>query len=136
MGALTANGYGRVLVGGRNLMANRVAWELHNGRTMPDELFAAHYCHFPACCNVWHIHPATQKENMADSVRDRRHYYGERHHQSKLTKESIKEAFELRAKGWIIQRIADHLGVSYITIQKLLKRETWKYIDLEETPHA
>jgi hypothetical protein len=131
-GGLDSNGYGRVKVGdGTYRHAHRVAWELHNERKMPDELFGAHYCHFPACSNYMHTHPATQKENMADSVRDRRHYHGERHHNSKLTKDTIKEAFMLREQGWIIQRIADHLSVSYIVIQKLLKRDTWKYIDLD-----
>jgi hypothetical protein len=120
-------GYGIVSTGKGLRAANRVAWELTNEREMPEELFAAHYCHNRPCCNVWHIHPATQKENMADSVRDRRHYHGQRHHQAKLTVETRQEAFELRAQGWFIQRIADHLDVSFITIQKLLAGNTWKY---------
>jgi hypothetical protein len=131
-GSLSRNGYGKVCIGnGDTRSASRVAWELHNKRKMPHELFGAHYCHFRACANYMHIHAATQKENMADSVRDRRHYHGQRHHNSKLTKGTIKEAFMLRAQGWIIQRIADHLDVSYIVIQKLLKGDTWKYIDLD-----
>jgi hypothetical protein len=129
---MTGNGYGIVqLGGGKKTMAQRVAWELWNERSMPPELFGAHYCHTPACCNAFHVHPATQKENMADSVRDQRHYHGARHHEAKLTLETIKEAFDLRAKGRSIHAIAKHLGVSFITIQKLLARETWKSIDIE-----
>jgi hypothetical protein len=129
---LTSNGYALLKIDGKTRMAHRVAWELGNNRSIPDELFAAHYCHNPACCNPMHLHAATQKENMADSVRDLRHYFGQRHHQAKLTRETIKEAFILRQQGWFIERIADHLGVSYIVIQKLLKRETWKSLDIEE----
>ena len=130
-GGLNSQGYGRATTEEGPRAANRVAWELSNERRLPDELFAAHYCHFRPCCNPMHIHAATQKENMADSVRDQRQYHGQRHHQAKLTPDTIKEAFLLRQQGWIIERIADHLGVSYIAIQKLLKRETWKSIDID-----
>jgi len=131
-GQITSNGYGLVHSGNKKLrMANRVAWELGNNRSMPDELFAAHYCHFPACCNPMHIHAATQKENMADSVRDLRHYYGQRHHQAKLTLETIKEAFLLRQQGWGFRRLAKHFNVSYIVMYKLINRETWKSIDVD-----
>jgi hypothetical protein len=75
-GALSHEGYGLVSRRGQRRTsmqhAHRLAWEIHHRRPIADELVCAHYCHNRRCCNPWHLHCGTQKENMADSVRDKR----------------------------------------------------------------
>lgn len=52
--------------------AHRLIWSLHHRREIPPGLVCAHYCHTRRCCNPWHLHVCTMRENMADSVRDGR----------------------------------------------------------------
>lgn len=129
-GSLAAK-YGSVQVNYEQMGTHRLAWQLGNNRPFPPELFAAHYCHTPACCNFIHIHPATQKENYADSLRDGRVLRGEQKSNSKLTEETVQEAFHLRSTGMSIKNIAAHLVVSKSAIQVLLKRRAWKHVKIE-----
>jgi len=72
-GVLEKNGYARFhLTKKERRGAHRLAWELFNGRIIPDYLHACHWCHTPACCNPFHVYPATQAENLAHSRRDGR----------------------------------------------------------------
>jgi hypothetical protein len=43
--------------------AHRVAWELENGREVPDGKVIDHICKNTACCNPTHLRPVTQAEN-------------------------------------------------------------------------
>lgn len=122
------NKYTTTLVRGKGIGAHRLAWELGNKRTMPDDHQAAHYCHWRRCCNFMHIHSATQRENYADSIRDKRMASGECHPHSKLTKQTATEALHLKTLSWTHQAIAEHLNVSKSTITNLIARDIWKEI--------
>ena len=63
-------GYGQFkpMAGASPLRAHRVAWEIFNGRDVPDGMSVLHSCDNPRCCNPDHLRPGTHGENMADKA--------------------------------------------------------------------
>jgi len=127
----TTTGYGKWFYQGKTIPPHRKAWELHQGRIMPKKLFAAHWCHNPICCNPLHIHPATPKQNTADSVRDGMHLFGSRSGMSKLVETDIPEIFRLHAMGWTHIALGKKYNVHSSTIQNVLRRNTWTHVHID-----
>lgn len=77
-GALDRHSYGqfKAFSGTSPLRAHRVAWEIFNGREVPDGMHILHSCDDPRCCNPDHLRPGTHGENMADKVSRGRSGYG------------------------------------------------------------
>jgi hypothetical protein len=75
-----------------------------------------------------HLHAGTQAVNVEDSVRDKRHAFGERQGHSKFTDKTATVALELYVTGSTIQYIADHFSVTFATAQSLCLGETWKHL--------
>jgi len=72
-GVTNRGGYGRIWFNGKIVMAHRLAWELVNG-PIPEGMLIRHLvCDNPPCCNVDHLRPGTQVENLADMVAKDRH---------------------------------------------------------------
>ena len=61
-------GYGMIRRNGRNVGAHRVAWELANGRPIPEGLFACHHCESRLCVRPEHLFIGTQADNVNDAV--------------------------------------------------------------------
>lgn len=59
----TANGYGRIRIGGRSVSTHRAAYELLIG-PIPDGLQIDHLCRNKLCCNPAHLEPVTVRENL------------------------------------------------------------------------
>lgn len=53
---------------GKLYKAHRVAWELAQGRSIPDGLRILHQCDHPRCVNPTHLVLGTQADNIADAV--------------------------------------------------------------------
>jgi len=110
-GSRRPTGYGVVSVGRQKLdYTHRVSWLVHRG-AIPEGMFVCHHCDNPPCCNPDHLFLDDNTGNMADMVTKRRHAFGERNGQAKLTKAS---AGEIRAlKGAESRRVtARRFGVS------------------------
>jgi hypothetical protein len=65
-GCKTIGGYGRVWFLKPRLV-HVVSYFYHCG-PVPDNLVISHKCHNPACCNPVHLQPASQKENVRQSI--------------------------------------------------------------------
>jgi len=77
MGSVSHNGYGRFWLNGRNVPAQRFAWECVNG-PMPDGMLGLHTCDNPPCCNPKHVFPGTNLDNMTDRDAKGRQASGDR----------------------------------------------------------
>jgi hypothetical protein len=60
---LTPNGYGQLNIRGRNRLAHALAWETARG-PVPSGLVLDHLCRNKKCCNVDHLEPVTDRENI------------------------------------------------------------------------
>lgn len=76
-------GYGYLSTGGRGgrkVYAHRVAWELANGRPVPDGMVVRHSCDNPPCCNPAHLSIGTMLDNANDMLTRHGHYMANRTH--------------------------------------------------------
>lgn len=62
LGELNRNGYGRISLGGKRLMAHRVLYELMVG-PIGEGLVLDHLCRMRCCVNPAHMEPVTVREN-------------------------------------------------------------------------
>ena len=93
-GCLNAHGYGSVKVGGKTMLAHRVAYEKAYG-PIPDALVVMHSCDTPACIEPTHLSVGTQKQNVHDMINKNRKAIlkGTSHGRARLTDDQVKEIF-------------------------------------------
>jgi len=126
LAAQTNGGYGVISFDGKLLRANRVAWEIEQGRPMPKGLEGAHSCDDPPCCNPAHIEPKTHKQNGEDMERRKRSASGHRHGMAKLTNSDVLEIKRLWAAGGRSQKaIGAMFGVRDSCISRILNGKRW-----------
>ena len=82
-------GYGRLHVGGRNIMAHRFAWVLKQG-TIPDGYIICHSCDNPPCVNWRHLWIGTHADNIRDRDRKGRHKPHSREHYQNMQRQCVK----------------------------------------------
>lgn len=88
-GAVTAQGYGETVRGGRKKTIHRLSWMLAHG-PIPKGLCVCHHCDVPLCGRPDHLFLGTHKDNFGDMRRkDRNHTIkGQIGWSSGLTKET------------------------------------------------
>jgi hypothetical protein len=119
------NGYGVFWKETNNRPAHRIAYELWKG-TIPENNVVRHLCFNPLCVNPEHLDVGTQKENIMDSVKAKRHQHRETHwgsiHFSQEDLETIKNSDKSQRK------LAKEYGVSQGTISKIKLNRHWLLI--------
>lgn len=127
---LKSDGYGRVTVEGKRVLAHRLAYAQYWGVTLAniEGLNVLHACDTPACVNPKHLFVGTQTDNMRDRQEKGRQPKGNTHGRAVLTEEDVKE-IRLRATHGEFQReIAKLFGVSQTTICEVVARKHWGHI--------
>lgn len=66
-GAVTGVGYGAIFYEGRIQGAHRVAWQIANGKSIPESLMILHKCDNPPCVNPNHLTIGSHADNMEDA---------------------------------------------------------------------
>ncbi len=67
------NGYGKISFNKKDQVAHRVSWQLKNG-DIPTGMSVLHKCDNPPCVNPDHLFLGTQRDNVLDMVRKKRHW--------------------------------------------------------------
>ena len=122
IGARQGNGYGHMNIGGRTVLAHRIAFELA-GRVIPDGLVVCHSCDNRSCVDVAHLFIGTVKDNAQDMMRK-----GRNRPPAKLTAEQVRTARARRASGERLGSIAADLGVTRSTIGYLVRGDTHRAV--------
>jgi hypothetical protein len=133
-------GYGLITVNRRTRRAHHIAWELTSG-PIPSGLWVLHKCDNRPCVRPDHLFVGTRRNNIDDMVNKGRvpkgasHYarlkpellpIGERHSQSKLTAEQVREIRALYAAGGVTHAdLAVRYGVSRKSIGDIVNRKYW-----------
>lgn len=94
-GSRSTRGYGMFRRSKGSHAAHRIAWELANGRAVPDGLVVRHTCDNPPCVNPAHLLIGTMADNYRDSVERGRRVYRRGY------KQTLKPATELRRQHLI-----------------------------------
>jgi hypothetical protein len=122
------HGYGSIVVGGKRILAHRLAYELTYG-PIPDGLDILHHCDNPGCVRPEHLRAGTHTENMQDKMARGRanHLRGDQNPNARLTSKQVAEIRALHAEGRHTHRqIASLYGVDRSTITAVLRRKNWK----------
>ncbi len=112
-----AGGYGQATVGGSQITASRLAYEIAYG-PFPDGLHVLHKCDVRSCVNPKHLFLGTNADNCLDACLKGRRAY-------KLSEADIHA---IRLSKEPMRKIAPRYGVNWTTIQKIRNRETWKHL--------
>jgi hypothetical protein len=80
---LTQSGYSVLTVDGRQVRAHRFAWEVSNGRPVPEGLCVLHRCDVRNCIRPDHLWLGTDADNNADMWAKNRGPSGERNGNAK-----------------------------------------------------
>ena len=126
---LNSSGYGWIRVGVRPELAHRISWRLTFGE-IPSGLCVLHECDVRRCVRPDHLFLGTVRDNNADCVKKGRHRFGtslgERHGQSKLTEESVREIRASVAAGTTHGELSQKFGVTRSNISRIARHQAWK----------
>lgn len=130
-GCRDPNGYGRISVNNRSVVATRVAWQLAHGAP-PPSMSVCHRCDNPPCVNPAHLFLGTHAENMADrEAKGRgRQPNGERNAKAKLTADCIEPIIRCSRAGVDNAQLGRWFGVATQSIAAIVHRRTWRHVEV------
>jgi hypothetical protein len=122
LGAGKGNGYGNMTIGGIQVGAHRVAYQLFCG-DVPDGMDVCHSCDNRSCVNPDHLFIGTRAENMADCRAKGRAEGGSRKH---LKEAEVQEIKRRLATGLSPRRVSDDLDINYGTVTAIAAGRSYK----------
>lgn len=121
------NGYGRLNVRGKPMLAHRLWWASANGD--PGKMHVLHKCDNPQCVKPEHLFLGTQTDNLKDMHNKKRgrqgHMFGEDHGMAKLTEQQVRE---IRHSRDTVTALSKAYFVSKTNISDIRSGKTWKHI--------
>lgn len=114
------SGYGLIMAYKKSQLAHRLAYRLWSG-PLASEQRLLHACDTPSCCNPQHLRIGTQQENIQDMLDKRRHCFGERRPEAKLT---TAQVLAIRADTRTGRAIAAAYGVQPRPLRLAVARST------------
>ncbi len=139
------DGYGRLRVGRRMILAHRYSWELHNG-PIPADMCVLHSCDVRSCIRPDHLFVGTKLDNSDDMIAKggQRHtvasliaarrshpdkFRGVGCHTAKLDADKVRFIRKLHASGGVTYKeLGERFGVSGVNIAAVVTRKSWKHI--------
>lgn len=121
--------YATMNVGGKQRRVSRLVCEAVYGPPPSSRHHAAHSCGNPPCVNKRHLRWATPVQNAKDRTTHGRTVRGERFFRARLTTATAIEALELSRSGVSVAELAERFGVTTNTIQLLVSRHSWRWLD-------
>ena len=125
------DGYGRVRVAGKRVMAHRVAYA--QARGLPLDAIAGrvirHQCDNPSCVNPEHLEEGSHQDNMDDKVTRNRQVRGAACPSAVLTPEQvahIREVYVARHPEFGGAALGRRFGLSTVAVNKIVRGVTWK----------
>ena len=123
--------HGSLWYEGESWQAHRLVWILTQGK-IPDGLFVLHKCDVGMCVNPEHLFLGTQTDNIADmdaKGRSNRLQPGEKNGRALLSELDVIEIRRLAVEGkTIVATIARRYNVAFNTIDRIIKRQSWRHI--------
>jgi hypothetical protein len=129
-GHICKAGYGLVWHEGKNRLAHRVSFELHNAPIM-NKQDVMHLCDNRKCINPDHLSLGTRRDNMHDMIAKARarKCHGEDHPVAKLTTDAvalIRKRYTRYSRIDGAPALAREFDVSPDTILAVINRKSWK----------
>lgn len=126
--SLDEDGYGRINVDNKHVLAHRYAFFLEHGHY--PEHYALHHCDYPTCVRASHLYDGTHAQNMADRQDRNRQWHpsGEKHGASKLTEGKVLDIRARAARGEAKAAIASRYKISRALVTMICQRQRWKHI--------
>lgn len=123
-GSRTHDGYGKLKLCYRTLLAHRVSYEEAYG-FVPDGCVVAHACHEPLCCNPNHLRAETQSENLSARNENGTAPLGQRNGRAALTDAQARVIHHALNLGMGKTELGRVFGVSRDVIRKLASGDNW-----------
>lgn len=119
------------------IKAHRLSLLLHGKSPPHNYSIACHSCDHTDCVNPDHLYWGTWQSNMDDKVSRGRHMYGDNHYKSKLCRSDVVHIRDLYYdKGWKLERLSAHFGVSRSTITCAVVGASWKSVPFSPSQQA
>jgi hypothetical protein len=125
-GRLAENGYGRVSAPGGNAyhLAHRASYREFVG-PIPSGLCVCHKCDNRRCINPEHLWLGTRDDNMKDMVAKNRSLVGEKHPNSRLDAELVRQ---IREDAREYRAIAAEYGITFGMVGHIKLRRAWRHV--------
>lgn len=91
-------------------------------------MYICHTCDNPSCCNPGHLFLGTGQDNALDRMKKNRGAAGERHGNSKLTSNIVRDIRKELAGGASGSFLAWKYNVTAVTISDIKLGKTWSHI--------
>lgn len=125
-GMKSKTGYGQVKRDGKFIFAHRYSYMIHVGEI--GSFFVLHKCDNRLCVNPDHLFLGTQKDNQQDMKAKKRHVFGERSPNAKLSEQDVLEMYRLHDSGIGTIRLARQFGVTKNLVWRIVRGLQWTHL--------